>query len=116
MSKYPYIVRGLPIYKRTDIRTVHRWVFKELRRAILERQGRKCYWCKELLPMAHATFDHLHPVSRAYGSNAVHLVSNLVVACPKCNREKGNKALNHWVDIVHARRRAEREYQEQECC
>ncbi|NEO30367.1 MAG: HNH endonuclease [Symploca sp. SIO3C6] len=54
---------------------------------LLEKWGRKCAYChKEGLPLE---VEHIQPRSKG-GSNRV---SNLTIACTKCNQRKGNKAV-----------------------
>lgn len=50
-----------------------------------KRQKGKCYWCSKKLTTYHV--DHIVPLTRN-GSNAP---DNLVIACPTCNKRKGNK-------------------------
>jgi 5-methylcytosine-specific restriction endonuclease McrA len=58
-----------------------------------QRQRGKCYYCKVKLSKAwHA--DHVVPLSKG-GSNDI---SNIVIACPKCNQSKYNKMLHEWID------------------
>ena len=65
---------------------------------MLKRQKSKCYYC-------HAKFeknngkdvyhiDHVIPLSRG-GSNDI---SNIVCACPNCNRRKHDKLPHEWLD------------------
>ena len=57
-----------------------------LRGRILESGGR-CEWCGK--PVVNAEFELDHIISlKQRGSNAVE---NLAVACPDCNRQKGQK-------------------------
>lgn len=73
--------------------------YKHRRRAI-EKQGsttaelreweaaakKDCYWCgKKKLQKYH--IDHYHPLSKG----GLHHVSNLVIACPRCNLKKSAK-------------------------
>lgn len=52
-----------------------------------EANARKdCYWCgKKKLKKYHV--DHYHPLSKG----GAHAVSNLVIACPRCNLKKSAK-------------------------
>jgi len=57
----------------------------EVRHYLLEKWGRKCAYCGvENVPFE---LEHINPRSRG-GSNRV---SNLAIACHKCNQEKGNQ-------------------------
>ena len=58
----------------------------DLRGCILESGGR-CEWCGK--PVVNAAFELDHIISlKQRGSNSVE---NLAVACPDCNRQKGQK-------------------------
>ncbi|GAC1477184.1 MAG: hypothetical protein NVS1B4_19430 [Gemmatimonadaceae bacterium] len=48
--------------------------------------GRRCVYCAAQLESDAATLDHVHPRARG-GANAP---GNLVAACPRCNRLKGD--------------------------
>ena len=47
--------------------------------------GRRCVYCAELLDYTNATLDHVYPL--AHGG--AHTPGNLVSACGRCNRMKG---------------------------
>ena len=63
---------------------------KELKRALkhaaLRDCGRRCVYCADPLVLEFATLDHVHPV--AHGGT--HAPGNLVTACGRCNRLKGD--------------------------
>lgn len=62
----------------------------ELREYLLEKYKRKCTYCKkENIPMQ---IEHIIPTSRG-GSNRV---TNLTIACEKCNLKKGNKTASEF--------------------
>lgn len=62
----------------------------EVREYLLERRGRKCAYCgKENVPLE---IEHIVPKSRG-GSNRV---SNLTLACHKCNKAKGNMTAEEY--------------------
>jgi len=57
----------------------------EVREYLLEKWGRKCAYCGiENVPLE---VDHIVPKSRG----GTDKVSNLTIACKKCNRKKGNR-------------------------
>ncbi len=63
----------------------------ECREYLLEKWGRKCSYCgKENTPLQ---IEHIHPKSKG-GSNRV---SNLCLACEKCNQRKGNKDIKDFL-------------------
>ena len=65
--------------------------WRELRREIIERDGGKCRYCGATKWLE---VDHIDPISKGGGNNR----SNLVTACHRCNRSKGRKRLEDWLD------------------
>lgn len=57
------------------------------RASIYKRDGGRCYLCQKELDAKSFHLDHLIPVSRG-GSNEPN---NLAVACPSCNKSRGNR-------------------------
>jgi 5-methylcytosine-specific restriction endonuclease McrA len=66
--------------------------------ALITRSGPHCHWCKALTARVsrghhgrlrdnHATVDHITP--RCAGGTEE--LSNLVIACNRCNNERGNR-------------------------
>ncbi|NEQ84717.1 MAG: HNH endonuclease [Moorea sp. SIO2I5] len=63
----------------------------EVREYLLEKWGRECTYCgKQSVPLQ---IEHIHPKSFG-GSNRV---SNLCLACEKCNQRKGNKPIEEFL-------------------
>ncbi|NEO89695.1 MAG: HNH endonuclease [Moorea sp. SIO3G5] len=63
----------------------------EVREYLLEKWGRECAYCgKQNVPLQ---IEHIHPKSKG-GSNRV---SNLCLACEKCNQRKGNKPIEEFL-------------------
>ncbi len=63
----------------------------EIKEYLLAKWGRKCTYCnKENIPLQ---IEHIVPKSKG-GSNRV---SNLVLACDKCNKKKGDKAIEQFL-------------------
>jgi uncharacterized protein YdaU (DUF1376 family) len=60
------------------------------KRQIIEEEG-QCAYCG--IPYGPFEVDHIHPVSRG-GTDLRH---NLTCACRGCNRAKGSKMLEEWV-------------------
>ncbi|NEO00972.1 MAG: HNH endonuclease [Moorea sp. SIO1F2] len=64
----------------------------EVREYLLEKWGRECTYCgKQSVPLQ---IEHIHPKSKG-GSNRV---SNLCLACEKCNQRKGNKPIEEFLN------------------
>ena len=79
-----------------------------VRRRLRLRDGDGCHWCGRRLRDPEtgrqarpddATIDHVLPRSRGGGN----LLSNLVLACPACNEERGDArdllSLRPWLSI-----------------
>lgn len=63
----------------------------ELREYLLEKWGRQCAYCKKKnIPLQ---IEHIYPRSKG-GSDRV---SNLTLACEKCNQKKGNKDVSEFL-------------------
>ncbi|NEP01094.1 MAG: HNH endonuclease, partial [Symploca sp. SIO2E9] len=63
----------------------------EVREYLLQKWGRKCAYCdKEGVPLE---VEHIQPRSKG-GSDRV---SNLTLACTKCNQKKGNKPVEQFL-------------------
>ncbi len=63
----------------------------EVREYLLEKWGRQCAYCGAInVPLE---IEHIQPKSKG-GSNRV---SNLAVACRKCNEKKGNKLIENFL-------------------
>lgn len=64
------------------------------RRAVLERDGHRCAYC----PARADTIDHVRPRSRG----GLHVWTNVVAACARCNHRKGDRMLSEigWTMAV----------------
>lgn len=71
---------------------------RDMFKQLASQQGR-CYWCGEPITAATMDTDHVEPMQRG-GDNTP---DNVVCACPKCNRRKGDKARKVWVGMLAAR-------------
>nr|WP_324611032.1 RNA-guided endonuclease IscB [Moorena producens] len=63
----------------------------EVREYLLEKWGRECTYCGK--PNTPLQIEHIHPRSKG-GSNRV---SNLCLACEKCNIRKGDKSIEDFL-------------------
>lgn len=64
----------------------HRDAKRALKHAALRDCGRRCVYCAEHLVLENATLDHVYPLARG----GAHAPGNLVTACGRCNRLKGD--------------------------
>jgi 5-methylcytosine-specific restriction endonuclease McrA len=66
----------------------------ERRRQAAERDGARCVWCRrECTGLVRPTTDHLVPKVKGGPSWA----ENEVVACGRCNRERGHTTPADWL-------------------
>jgi hypothetical protein len=68
---------------------------------LLKRQRYCCYYCQKKFQRVKGKYvyhiEHTFPVSRIHGSDIpANDISYLVLACPTCNLEKGNKFPWEW--------------------
>jgi 5-methylcytosine-specific restriction endonuclease McrA len=82
----PRTIRSRRAQSRLDRLTRHREQKRAIKHATMRDCGRRCVYCASPLALATATLDHVHPVARG-GS---HALGNLVAACERCNRLKGD--------------------------
>lgn len=59
---------------------------RAFKHAAMRDCGRRCVYCAAPLELDIATLDHVHPLSRG----GTHTHGNLVAACARCNRLKGD--------------------------
>jgi hypothetical protein len=62
----------------------------DIRTAIFDRDGNKCYYCKTHGPNVELHLDHVLPKSK-YN---LHNLYNLITACKECNFNKSNHILS----------------------
>ena len=69
------------------------------RRFRLWEKNPHCKYCNRLLEFRESSLDHVIPLSKG-GSNKL---SNIVLACYKCNKEKADLSPEHYLSIVQKR-------------
>lgn len=75
-------------YRKRFVTDTDKIFYKLDRENIWLSQGKKCYYCKIVLPKNKITFDHVTPIS---ATGRTHSVSNCVVSCFDCNQKKGSQ-------------------------
>ncbi|MDT4899416.1 MAG: hypothetical protein QOJ78_346 [Pseudonocardiales bacterium] len=68
------------------VRVPYRREIPLTRRAVLDRDGHACAYCKNRAD----TIDHVRPRSRG----GTHVWTNVVAACARCNHRKGDRLLS----------------------
>jgi 5-methylcytosine-specific restriction endonuclease McrA len=69
-------------------------------RGAAERDGEHCVWCRRLCAgPVHATTDHLVPKVKGGPS----WLENEVLACGRCNRERGHLSPADWLEKCRRR-------------
>ena len=63
-----------------------------MKRATMRDCGRRCVYCAATLEFDFATLDHVYPLSHG----GAHVPGNLVLACGRCNRLKGDLLPNEF--------------------
>jgi len=76
-------VRYFKLHKRYNI------VFS--RKNLFTRDNYTCQYCGNVFSHNHLTYDHVVPKSRFVDTRSATNWTNIVTACSKCNRRKGNK-------------------------
>lgn len=75
----------------------HVWYRKRVVRLLHRAQGGACAICCAAIPLGAATLDHVVPLA---GGGANDL-TNFLVTCEPCNREKGDSAPGQHQLAVH---------------
>src|SRR3954469_1347132 len=71
-------------------------------RLAVERDGPRCVWCRrECAGLVRATTDHLVPKVKGGPS----WLENEVLACSRCNRERGHSTPADWLAECESRGR-----------
>jgi len=70
--------------------------YQKEKKLLLERDGRKCFYCGKIMQLKDITLEHLIPLS----SGGRNMLSNMVLAHEKCNSDVGNLPLNQKVEIA----------------
>ena len=63
---------------------------------IYAREGEKCFYCEDYIPLKYMTKDHLHPRSKGGKDN----LENLVLCCAECNKSKGSLTITDFMEKV----------------
>jgi 5-methylcytosine-specific restriction endonuclease McrA len=87
-DRHPRSPRGAPATRRTFSLHAKRTVKK----AAIRDCGRRCVYCAVPLTLETATLDHVYPLAKG----GAHHPGNLVVACARCNRLKGDLMPVEW--------------------
>jgi 5-methylcytosine-specific restriction endonuclease McrA len=65
-----------------------------VRKRLRDEQGNRCAYCnREFGPLVTETIDHVVPLSKGGGKG----ISNLVLACRRCNSRKGNRSVEEFL-------------------
>lgn len=71
----------------------------EVKEYLLEKWGRRCAYCgKEGVPLE---VEHINPKNPKYGPKGTDRISNLTMACKKCNKDKDNKQPEEWLEELN---------------
>ena len=81
----------------------------EIREYLLEKYQHKCQYCGGASGEPVLEVEHKHPK----GQGGTDKVSNLTVACHKCNQAKGNRTLEQWEEELQTKEAAKAERQKE---
>jgi len=74
--------------------------YQKEKKALIERDGRACFYCGKLMYIKDISLEHLIPLSMG-GKN---VLSNMVLAHEDCNQEVGNMPIYKKVDLAIKKR------------
>ena len=90
MSRHPLHRVALPRARRGLLRRFVRTRIGEQKRSAKRAMMRdccgRCVYCSARLDLGFATIDHVYPLAKG----GAHAPGNLVLACARCNRAKGD--------------------------
>jgi len=81
-----------------DLKAIKNWL-KEWK----SRESACCHWCKDSFNPSQCHVDHVTPLSKG----GAHCLSNLVIACAKCNMQKHDKMPEQWIEILQKRKQSQ---------
>lgn len=94
MSDYPHFVSRDYIDTLNYIESSR----QDIRTALEYRDGPDCFYCGRDLDLENRTIDHVvsqrEGRRRGWELESIHGISNLVLACKKCNAKKGDRMLD----------------------
>lgn len=106
---HPFIPESMIVPNRESVMDQRSWKPKKKKRKktplkqsraktkiLHELQSGLCFYCGKSVSLESATKDHRVPISKG-GSNEM---SNLVMACPRCNIAKGSKSEEEFRLII----------------
>lgn len=84
--------------ERVEAERHHRPSRPDIVRALIERDGDECRYCRRDFSERERTIDHVYPQSRAFADGwtyeQVWDMANLALACKPCNAKKSDQILN----------------------
>ena len=95
---------ALPWYRKPEPRELPKRNLQtvvRIREGLIRLQDGLCWYCGRSLSQCHGTphVEHQTPLSRG-GADSFH---NLVMACPRCNTDKGDLTLEEYREVVKGR-------------
>jgi hypothetical protein len=98
-SEMPGLVRKGRRRKAPDLESMDYFNVPENRRAIMEREGGRCFYCLRKLNDSNRTFDHVAP---SPGGDESY--RNVVAACRRCNTRKGDSSAEDLLRVLYRER------------
>ena len=75
--------------------TDHRATTEQINELIKNSEN-VCFWCDQDIPKGKMHIDHIYPLARG-GKDEIY---NLVVSCESCNKAKGCKNPEEWIERI----------------
>jgi hypothetical protein len=95
-AEVPGVVPAADQRRELSLEDLDFFTVREHRLAILEREGKACFYCQRKLEPTNFVVEHVE--SRPNGSNAYW---NVVAACRSCNNRKGAVAADEYLRTLY---------------
>lgn len=97
-SEMPGLVAGAPAERsgEPDLETIDFTASPRLRRLILEREGRRCFYCLKKLNESSFVTDRVAP-----GPGIDSSYRNVVATCRRCNNRKGESGAEDLLRVLY---------------
>ena len=95
-SEIPGLVAGAPAATEPDLETIDFTASPRLRRLILERDRRRCFYCLKKLTESSFVVDRVAP-----GPGLDTSYRNVVATCRRCNNRKGESGAEDLLRVLY---------------
>jgi HNH endonuclease len=95
-AEIPGVVVASALAQAVDVEAEDFFGVEANRARILQREGRRCFYCLRQLTTENYVIEHV--VSRPEGGNSFR---NVVAACRQCNNRKGSSTVEDWLRTLY---------------